>query len=201
MATAERPSRPRVLHLGPEDHGRLVSPDEFAEAETVAPWKYERENGRLSVMAPDGQGHVESSEPWWKGLFRYFLDHDDVVERVVPAAWLRIDGGKDRIGDIGVYLVADGPQPPIPDRVPDLMFEVVSPGSEARQRDYIEKRADYERRGVREYVIVDRFAATVTVLTLEAGVYQERVLGRSETYATPLLPGFALALDAVFPED
>ena len=200
MAEPRTLDRPR-LAFSPEDQGRLVGPDEFAEADALPPWKYERVDGRLVVMYPDSGEHDACSEPIRDHLGAYRLAHPGVVARVVSEAWLRIDGGKDRIGDIGVYLVADGPQPPIPDRVPDLMFEVVSPGSEARQRDYIEKRADYERRGVREYVIVDRFAATVTVLTLEAGVYQERVLGRSETYATPLLPGFALALDAVFPED
>ena len=44
-----------------------------------------------------------------------------------------VDDGTDRIGDIGVYLVPNGPVPKIPDRVPDLMFEVISPDKASRE--------------------------------------------------------------------
>ena len=75
----------------------------------------------------------------------------------------------------------------IPDQVPDLIFEFVSPSKADRVRDYVEKRADYQRAGVREYVIVDRFEKKVTVLTLVDGIYQERVLSVGDTYETLLL--------------
>ena len=52
----------------------------------------------------------------------------------------------------------NGPVPPkIPDRVPDMMFEIVSPDKASRDRDIPSKRAEYHRFGVKEYVIVDRF--------------------------------------------
>src|SRR4051794_32368405 len=127
---------PRLV-LGPDDHGRPVEADEFAEADCAEPWNYERVEGRLVVIAPEGQLHVEGTCPWWKCLFLYQHHHPEVVERIVPNAWVRIDDDTDRIGDIGVYLVADGPIEPIPDRVPDLMFEVVSPGRESHDRDYV----------------------------------------------------------------
>lgn len=188
MATGET-----VLVLGPEDHGRAVSSADFAEAEFREPWKYERVGGRLQVMPPDGQRHIEGTSPWWRDLVAYWIGHREIVELVVPSAWIRVDDGTDRIGDIGVYLVADAP-PPIPDRIPDLMFEVVSPGRVSRDRDYIQKRDDYHRFGVREYVIIDRSKGTVTVLEYAPDAYLERVLAATDEYRSPLLPGLTIRL-------
>ena len=78
--------------------------------------------------------------------------------------------------------------------MPDLVFEFVSKGKKNRRRDYVEKRAQYEKHGVREYVIVDRFDKKVTVLTLIEGGYQEHVLTPTEVYRSPLLPGFEVRL-------
>ena len=187
-----------ILHLGKADHGRLVSSEEFAEATYDEPWKYERERGRLIVLAPSGEGHNNASEPWRDRMVVYKWNHPQIVQKVVSESWIRVDDGTDRIGDMGVYLVPEGPVGPIPDRVPDLMFEVVSPGKVSRQRDYIKKRAEYHRIGVREYVIIDRSRRTVTVLTHTPGGYDERVLTEAETYTSPLLPGLAIPLSEVF---
>jgi Uma2 family endonuclease len=197
MATHRPPAR-SPLTLGPDDHGRLVSAEEFARAEYLEPWKYEREAGRLVVMAPDGQRHVDESRPWRKRLYAYRDDHPDVVEDVLGNAWVRVDGGTDRIGDIGVYLVAEGPVPPIPDRVPELMFEVVSPAKTSRDRDYVKKREEYYRLGVREYVVINRRNRKVTVFTHASGGYEQRVLTVGDTYTTPLLPGPPIPLAEVF---
>jgi Uma2 family endonuclease len=197
MSTHEPEVEP-LLTLGPEDDGRFVSAGEFASAEFVEPWKYEREGGRLVVMSPDGQKHHDSSRPWRMKLHAHWLDHPEQVEDVVIGSWVRPDAGTDRVGDIGIYLVTEGPVAPIPDRIPDLMFEVVSPGKKSRERDYIKKRAEYHRLGVREYVIVDRKARRVTVLTHAADGYEEQVLRAPDVYRTPLLPGLEIPLADVF---
>ena len=197
MATHEPETHARML-LGPDEAGRLVSAEEFAEAEYVEPWKYEREDGRLVVMAPDGGDHVETSSPLLRRLTVYRDDHPEVVEMVVPNAWVRVDGGKDRIGDLGVYLAGGRADSKIPDRVPEMMFEVVSPGGESRRRDYVKKRAEYHTLGIREYVIVDRFDRTITALTHAVDGYRERVLSAGETYESPMRPGLAIPLAEVF---
>jgi Uma2 family endonuclease len=191
-------TQPTVRRLGARDHGRPVSSEEFANAEFEEPWTYERVGGRLIVVAPPGQEHVETSEPWRDRLVAYKLGHPGIVQFVVSEAWLRVDGGTDRIGDIGVYLVHDGPVPRLPDRTPDLILEIVSPDRRSRSRDYIDKRAHYRQLGVKEYVIIDRFAPQVTVLTHEPGGYAERVLGPGDTYTSPLLPGLAIPPAEVF---
>jgi Uma2 family endonuclease len=186
------------LTLGPADAGRPVSAEEFAEAEYEEPWKYEREDGRLVVMAPDGGDHVETSSPWLERLIVYKVGHPEIVDLIVPNAWVRVDDGTDRIGDIGVYLAGERSGLKIPDRVPEMMFEIVSPGRESRERDYVEKRADYHKLEILEYVIVDRFKQTITGLTRAENEYQERVLTAADAYMTPLLPGLAIPLAEVF---
>jgi Uma2 family endonuclease len=187
-----------ILELGLKDDGRLVSSEDFADADFDEPWKYERVGGRLVVLAPSGEEHVNHTEPWRDRLVFYKLARPDVVQKVVSEAWLRVDDGTDRIGDIGVYLVPTGPVPRIPDRVPEMRFEVVSPDRVSRDRDYLVKKADYHRFGVREYVIIDRFQRMVSVLTHESGGYAERILSVGEAYESPLLPGLAIPLSEVF---
>ncbi len=191
-------THPTALHLGRADAGRLVSSEDFAEASFEEPWKYEREGGRLVVMAPSGEDHNDSGEPWRDRLVTYKLARPDVVQKVISEAWVRDRVSTDRVGDIGIYLTPTGPVPKIPDRVPDLMFEIVSPGKRSRNRVYVKKRRDYEGLGVREYVIIDRFARTVTILTLEPGGYAECILRVGDAYGSPLLPGLAIPLVEVF---
>lgn len=186
-----------VLRLGPDDDGRILGADEFAVADFAEPWKYERECGRLIVMPPDGPGHDQGSEPIRDHLGAYRLAHPDRVEEVVSEAWIRVNEGTDRIGDIGVFLV--GPRSAIerPERVPELIFEIVSPDRESRERDYVKKRREYRALGVREYVIIDRMRHRATVY--EAGPLgdRKRVLRSADLYESPLLPGLAIALRGI----
>ena len=188
-----------TLTLGPLDAGRIITSDEFASAYFEEPYQYERVNGRLEIMSPEGKDHVRTSTPWLTRLCGYSLAHPDRIQAVVPSPWVKIDGQTERIGDIGVYLGGLLDDLNLPDQTPDLMFEFVSPAKKDRRRDYIEKRADYLKAGIREYVIIDRFDRQVTVLTLRDGRYAERVLPADGTYESPLLPGFALALAGIWP--
>lgn len=187
-----------VKVLGPEDHGREVSYEDFAEAEFVEPWTYEREEGRLVVMSPGGHRHKSDSLPWRRQLSRYWIENPEIVEDVFQGAWVRDRGRTDRVGDFGVYLVPSDFASEVPDRVPDIMFEVVSPGRASRERDYVKKRREYYRLGIREYVVIDRFKKTVTVFTPGSRGYRKRVLTRTATYTTTLLPGLAIRLAEVF---
>ena len=191
--TRRRPVRSRMLGLA--DQGARVSHAEFARAKFEEPWRYERVLGRLVVIPPSGDGHVSTHEPIRDDLAAYKLNHPDIVEKVVSAAWFFIDEETDRIADIGVYLVSPGAKKPIPKRIPEWACEIVSPGSE--ERDYIAKRHEYEQAGVREYVIFDRTQHRATVLRRVRGRFQETQLRPSDTYHTPLLPSLAIPLQAV----
>lgn len=198
MSTHEPATEPRLV-LGPDDHGRIVSDAEYDTAYFSEPWTYERIEGRLVVMSPEGQDHIDTSEPWRDWLAVYKFNHPGIIQVIKSEAWIRIKGSTDRIADIGVYLVTDRPVPRIPERIPDLVFEILSPGRESWKRDYVEKRKDYHRLGVREYVVIDRFEQQVTVFTHAPQGYDERVLNVGDIYTSPLLPGLAIPLAEVLP--
>ena len=81
----------------------------------------------------------------------------------------------------------------------DLVMEVVSGGSQDRDRDLIEKRQEYAQAGIPEYWIVDPETETVTVLHLEGGEYSEHgVFQPGQTATSRLLPGLSVAVDEVF---
>ena len=82
---------------------------------------------------------------------------------------------------------------------PDLAVEVLSPGTEGYDRGY--KRELYARHGVREYWLVDPDLETIEVLTPgNGGFIRYALYNRRETLTSPLLPGLAVALAAIFGE-
>lgn len=183
--------------LGPADVGMHFTRDEYAEAEWAHGCTFERANGRLVLMPPAGYDHRVTSEPIRDCLVVYKVAHRDLVEHVFEEAWTVIDEDTDRIPDIAVYLRTRFEGQRIPERVPELIFEIVSPGRTNRRRDHDEKRDEYERLGILEYVIVDRFDHELTVLRLVEGKYEEQILKPSETYRNPLLPGLEIPLQPI----
>jgi len=110
---------------------------------------------------------------------------------------VQIRPGKFREPDI--LLVRDAHDPRRQNRYwlgADLVVEIVSPDNP--ERDIRIKRADYAEAGIPEYWIVNPEAAAITVLTLADDSYREHGLfRRGETATSVLLPGFAVAVDAV----
>jgi Uma2 family endonuclease len=78
-------------------------------------------------------------------------------------------------------------------------MEVVSDGTENRQRDLEIKREEYAQAGIAEYWIVDPQEQTVTVLTLGGTAYREHgVFQHGQQATSVLLPGFAVGVTDVF---
>jgi Uma2 family endonuclease len=85
----------------------------------------------------------------------------------------------------------------LPDRdldIPTIAGEFVSQRKRDRDRDYIEKKRDYGKVGIKEYWIIDRFQRTLTVIQYTARGTKERIVRENETYESPHLPGFELPL-------
>ncbi len=83
---------------------------------------------------------------------------------------------------------------------PDLMVEILSPGTEERDRGY--KKVLYSRYGVREYWIVDPDQAVVEVYRHEAGGLKlAQTLLETDRLSTPLLGNSAIDLTEVFAPD
>ncbi|MBI4863158.1 MAG: Uma2 family endonuclease [Candidatus Riflebacteria bacterium] len=80
---------------------------------------------------------------------------------------------------------------------PDLVAEVLSPGTAARDRGV--KKQLYARFGVREYWLVDPESRTVTILTLKARGYHELVSGSGTCQLkSSILSGFEFTPESVF---
>jgi Uma2 family endonuclease len=80
---------------------------------------------------------------------------------------------------------------------PLLVVEVVSPGPENHRRDYLEKRNQYEWRGIPEYWIVDPTAEQVTVLALTDSGYAETIFTDETRVQSPTFPSWALTANAM----
>jgi len=76
---------------------------------------------------------------------------------------------------------------------PDVVVEILSPGTAARDRDL--KRKRYERFGVQEYWLVDPDHNTLEILVLKAGQYTQVCCAiRPATCTSALFPGLILDL-------
>ena len=80
---------------------------------------------------------------------------------------------------------------------PDLVVEILSPST--ARRDLTFKRRLYAKHGVKEYWQVNIDDRRVTVLSLGDNDYVvTAIYGSGETLTSPVLPGFALAIDEIF---
>lgn len=74
---------------------------------------------------------------------------------------------------------------------PELVVEVVSPGTANINRDYRYKRAQYQAQGINEYWIVDPLSDKVTILVMNEGLYDETVFTGSDVLNSPLLQRYS----------
>lgn len=82
---------------------------------------------------------------------------------------------------------------------PDLVIEIVSPGSANRARDLKAKRKLYGKYGVQEYWIVDGQNRSVVIFRLNGTTLDEvSLLRNNDRISSSVLPGLALALEDIF---
>lgn len=82
---------------------------------------------------------------------------------------------------------------------PDLVVEIVSPGSENRNRDLKAKRRLYGKYGVQEYWVIDSEDRSVLVFRLHDSDLEEVSILRNDDHITSgLLPGLTIRLSDIF---
>ncbi|MEJ7595110.1 MAG: Uma2 family endonuclease [Planctomycetaceae bacterium] len=155
-----------VAHLFP-DQGRWTETEFF-----------ELHSNRMVELA-DGYLEILPMPTWLHQLMVKFLVR--AVEEAIGNKGAVLDAPlpirlfTDTIREPDVMYFAPGSEPADPRSYPtkvDLAMEVVSEGTEARRRDYEDKRRDYARAGVSEYWIVDPDDRKIVVLVLQNGTYQ-----------------------------
>jgi Uma2 family endonuclease len=80
---------------------------------------------------------------------------------------------------------------------PILVVEVVSPGQASAERDYQDKRAQYQARGIPEYWLIDPAQQSVMVLTLVDEIYQESIFRGQEQIMSRAFPNLALTAEQI----
>jgi Uma2 family endonuclease len=83
---------------------------------------------------------------------------------------------------------------------PEIVVEILSPGSSNERRDRQVKRKLYSSRGVHEYWIVDRESRTIEVhrKRKEGGLKFIASLQESDDLTSPLLAGFRVRVATLF---
>jgi Uma2 family endonuclease len=154
----------------------------------------------VTVVDVPNPRHLAQVNAIRRQLAAYDLSHDGQIHAVAGGGECKIllaGTESERHPDVAVYKT---PPPNAADVwagwVPELVIEVVSPGSE--HRDYNEKPEEYLRFGVREYWILDEEKREMRVLRRSRGRWTEQTVVPPEVYRTRLLPGLAFACAAVF---
>jgi Uma2 family endonuclease len=187
--------------IGPSDHGRHMSLDEFDHAEVREGFLYELSRGVITVADVPKLRHLAQVNAIQRQVRVYDAANPGRIHTIAGGSdcKLLIAGlESERHPDLALYKT------PPPEEgedvwslwVPEIVVEVVSPSS--RQRDYEEKPEEYLRFGVMEYWIVDADKAEMLVLRRSRGLWTERTIRPPAPYRTRLLPGFAFAIGPVF---
>ncbi|MFI5458481.1 MAG: Uma2 family endonuclease [Isosphaerales bacterium] len=191
-----------ITKIGPADHGRPMSLEEFDEAQGQAGFLYELSRGIITVTDVPRKRHLLLVRGIRRQLAAYEMLHLDLIQLIAGGNECKLlvdDLDSERHPDVSVYLT---PPPEHEDRnfwrrwVPEIVIEVVSPSS--RKRDYKEKPEEYLRFGVKEYWIVDADKRSMIVMRRARGRWIETTIQPPAIYRPKLLTGLEFSIEAVF---
>jgi Uma2 family endonuclease len=189
-----------AIRIGPKDHGRHMSLEDFDLAEGQEGYLYELSRGIITVMDVPDSPHLAQVTAIRRQLSAYDLAHPKRLYTIAAGSECKLllaDLESERHPDLAIYKT-------LPPRgkhfwtrwIPEIVIEVISRGSE--YRDYEEKREEYFRFGVREYWIFNAARQEMLVLRRSAAGWTERVLRPPKLYRTRVLPGLAFDCAPVF---
>jgi Uma2 family endonuclease len=197
MATVTMP-----LRIGPADHGRTITLDEFEEADFEEGYRYELARGVLEVSEVPGELHALIVWFILRAIADYDRDHPGVIHRAGGGSEYRFRLPAMQSGrhpDVAVTL-RNTPRDWRGFRRASMAFEVVSKGAEARERDYVTKRAEYLAYGLLEYWIVDPWEKMVTVLVRDGDSWREQVYRDEQLALSLVLSGFTIRVSDIWAE-
>lgn len=156
--------------------------EEYLEFDDGTDNRYELIDGELFALPPESEGNdFVPQEIFWifarDGIVPRKLIRPHTCEIQVPVLQrgdaanrypdlVILDEAHLRLTQKRLTILIDAP-PPL------LVAEVLSPGKANRDRDLVRKRAQYAKRRIPEYWLIDRENQSVTVLTLEGEEYAE----------------------------
>jgi Uma2 family endonuclease len=185
------------VRIGPADHGRAMTLEDFREAEEEPGYFYELARGVLEVGEVPGDQHGQILDNLHEAFSRFRASHPGLVRRIAHGSDLRVLIPlleSDRHPDLALVFFG-APLNQRGRQIPALVCEIVSPGTRARRREYDEKSDEYLAVGIQEYWIIDPEHERVTIRTFLRGAagtptWSERIFTGDQTIASELLPGF-----------
>jgi Uma2 family endonuclease len=175
---------------------------------TIADWeampedgnRYEIIEGELFVSCSPGLTHQEVLGNIVFAVRSYLEEHP--IGKVVLTPGLILSEYSGVIPDIVFFRHEKGEKIISGERLkgpPDLVIEILSPGSENTRRDRVAKHELYARHEVPEYWIVDPAKQVVEIYRLETASYVTAVtLSDLDEISSPLLPGFRCTAAEIF---
>lgn len=161
--------------------------------------RYELTYGDLIEVPPESDENVLISRALDRALseivgFRRVRTHQLAIELLgqpknrFPDLTVLQPEHLDQLQSLGKSAITLEMAPPL------LVVEVVSPGADNHRRDYLDKRNQYEWRGIPEYWIVDPQERCVTVLAMAEETYAEAVFTADEIVVSPTFPTWTLTV-------
>jgi Uma2 family endonuclease len=191
-----------LVKIGPADHGRRMSLEDFEHAKVQEGYLYELSRGIITVSDVPNRlqmlllAATRDQLQDYKSLNRgriHIIASGNECKLLIPAF------DSEQHPDLSLYLTEP---PPIENAslwrhwFPEIVIEVVSPSS--RKRDYEEKPDEYLRRGAREYWIIDPRKRAMVVMRRTRNRWTESLVRPPALYRTRLLPGLEFSCGAVF---
>ena len=179
--------------------GMRMSLDEFLDiGETDGKW--ELDDGVLYIMASGTPDHQFLHFQFGWHIENYLNEFDEPPAHFYQEMTTILSRELQRAPEPDIVIILDEHHEIVGharvEAPPDIAIEILSSD---RSRDLVRKRQIYAEAGVREYWPIDPRNDTVTQLELRDGEYVERaVLDAHDTLTTPLLPGLAIPLAAIF---
>lgn len=192
-----------VLELGPDDHGRPLTFDEFMAAHYAEGYRYEIIEGRLYVSPQPNYPHSWHRRRITRRLEQYSAAHPEVINCVATDARVFLPhapGVTAPEPDIAAYRdVPNGPNLDWRNITPLLVVEVL--GGEDDEKDLVRNVELYlQAPGIQEYWVLDirddEHGPTLLVHRREQDAWQVSSYGPEDVYTTDLLPGFSLPVTA-----
>lgn len=193
-----------VTQLGPGDHGRTLTLEQFTENDYELGYQYELIEGRLYVTPLPAQPHDWIEHFVLESLMNFCRQHADVINRVTCKARVFVPGTTwTTAPEPDVVAYRDFPM----DRQPNVAWEDVSPilvveiiSASDPDKDLI-RNVDLYRQvpSIQEYWLLDNrqdaARPTMRVFRRAGDGWDTQDIAFGETYATPLLPDFSLVVD------
>jgi len=163
---------------------------------------YELTNGELVEMPPESYDNLHRAKKLYEAL-KALVEMQQICLQGLALAMPGQPKNRypdltvlrpehlDQMRTIGQAAITLAMAPPL------LVVEVVSPGNENHRRDYVDKRNQYEWRGIPEYWIVDPEQGQVTVLVLTEQGYGEAVFTGDTWVSSPTFPAWSLTAAAM----